>query len=79
MNNTGRNILTFLTGAVAGTIAGILLAPNSGKKTREIISQKANDLKEDLGEVIDHGTEKIKQLTESAFTKPGEITGVHRH
>ena len=79
MDNTGRNILTFLTGAVAGAIAGILLAPNSGKKTREIISQKANDLKEDLGEVIDHGTEKIQQLTESAFTKRGEITGVHRH
>ena len=32
MNNTGRNILTFLTGAVAGAIAGVLLAPNSGKK-----------------------------------------------
>lgn len=71
--------MTFLTGAVAGAIAGILLAPNSGKKTREIISQKANDLKEDLGEVFDHGTEKIKQLTESAFTKRGEISGVHRH
>ncbi len=71
MNSTGRNILTFLTGAVAGAIAGILLAPNSGKKTREIISQKANDLKEDLGEVFDHGTEKIKQLTGSAFTERG--------
>ena len=71
MNSTGKNILTFLTGAAAGAIAGILFASNSGKKTREIISQKANDLKEDLGEVIDHGTEKIKQLTGSAFTERG--------
>jgi len=43
MTNTGKTLLTFLTGAAAGAIAGILLAPKSGKETRQLLSSKASE------------------------------------
>lgn len=75
MNDTGKTILTFLTGAAAGALAGILLAPESGKKTREMISQKALDLKEDLDEAIDTGTDKLKDLSQSVFSDKSKLIG----
>ena len=39
-----RNVLiSILAGAAAGALAGILLAPEEGKKTRKIIKKKGED------------------------------------
>ncbi len=58
--------LAFLGGAVAGVVAGILLAPKSGKETRrdlkgyarraeEEVLEKAKEAREALDEVIERG------------------------
>ena len=39
-----------LTGAVVGTAAGILLAPKTGKESRQIVKSKATDLKVKAGD-----------------------------
>ena len=68
-------IFTFLTGAAAGALAGILLAPESGKKTRGVITKKARDIKDNLDEALDTGSEKLKSLSQSVFSEKGEFTG----
>jgi gas vesicle protein len=45
MNTTTKVITGFLAGASLGILTGILIAPNSGKKTREQIADKTKDLK----------------------------------
>ncbi len=41
--DTSKSILAFLAGAAAGAAAALLMAPDSGAKTREKIRAKAAD------------------------------------
>ncbi len=41
--DTGKTILAFLAGAAAGAVAALLLAPDSGERTRDRIRSKAAD------------------------------------
>lgn len=50
MNTTSKVITGFLAGASLGILTGILLAPNSGKKTREQIADKTKELKNRMAE-----------------------------
>lgn len=45
MNTTGKVLVGVLAGAAAGLLTGILMAPDSGKKTREKLLGKSQDLK----------------------------------
>jgi gas vesicle protein len=45
MNTAGKVMVGVLAGATAGLITGILIAPDSGRHTREKIAGKAKDLK----------------------------------
>jgi gas vesicle protein len=45
MNTTTKVLTGVLVGASVGIIAGILIAPDSGKRTREKIAGKTRDLK----------------------------------
>jgi len=49
--------LGFLLGAVAGVAIGFLYAPKSGKETRELLKEKAGEIKEKAEE----GFEKVKE------------------
>lgn len=74
---TANIFLGFLAGTVAGGVAGILLAPDSGKKSRQNIANKASQLKDDVGASVQKGVEKLNSLKESAFSlinKYGEET-----
>ncbi|MBI4033576.1 YtxH domain-containing protein [Candidatus Saccharibacteria bacterium] len=76
--HTGRKIAVgaLLAGAV-GYISGILTAPKSGKETREDITEKASeikdesvehlqDLRDELGELIDSAKDKTIALSARA-------------
>ena len=44
MNNTlGAKFLCFLTGMSIGAVVGMLYAPNSGRRTRELIADQAGE------------------------------------
>ncbi|MCA4897091.1 MAG: YtxH domain-containing protein [Cytophagales bacterium] len=45
MNTTSKVLTGVLVGASVGIIAGILIAPDSGKRTREKIVGKTRDLR----------------------------------
>ncbi len=52
MTNSGKVLLGVLAGAAAGVITGILVAPASGKETRENISSKTDELLTNLKEFM---------------------------
>ena len=71
-NHFWDSLLTFMAGAAAGFIAGILFAPASGKETRKKIKDQAVK----TGEAAKEGYEKITKEAEkrtsthrSHFTK----------
>ena len=62
--NTGQKILlSFLAGVSVGAVAGLLIAPNSGKETRKKLSQKAGDIKSSIGTQMTKLTDKVNELT----------------
>jgi gas vesicle protein len=69
MDNTGKVITALLIGAAAGAMAGLLLAPESGTKTRRKLSKTADDLLEDLEDAWEEGAEKIKELADEAVAE----------
>ena len=74
MKDNGYKILAgFLVGALGGLLTGIMVAPESGKKTREKLLEEANHLKDDLLARAEEQfevtkkrlTEKIDELSEA--------------
>ena len=43
--DTGKSMLCFVAGAVAGAVAALFLAPDSGENTRDKIKKGTSDLK----------------------------------
>jgi len=58
-NNSGSNFVSFLTGAAAGALAGILLAPDKGSTTRKKIKSQAQNVG---SEIDDNVHEKVDGL-----------------
>ena len=48
MSGSRKTFFAFLAGAIAGAVAGLLLAPDSGKNTRKKLADKAKDIKDKL-------------------------------
>jgi gas vesicle protein len=44
MNKVGKSLMTFSIGAAAGALAGLLLAPSSGNKTRKSLRTKVSNI-----------------------------------
>ena len=64
--STQRTLLGALIALPAGAAIGILLAPRSGKETREILRKKGNKAKDDLNDLLDHGFERWKEVRNQA-------------
>ena len=48
MSNDSKLLAGLIIGAAAGVAIGILIAPNSGKETRDNIKKKTDNLKDEL-------------------------------
>jgi gas vesicle protein len=62
MNNSGKIFLAALTGAVAGGVAGVLLAPESGEQTRKKLSKEADKAREELNDLVEKGKDTVEDL-----------------
>ena len=67
---TKRNslIVGLLTGAAAGAVAGLLLAPKTGKENRQIIAARATQAKQKVGDYVGSLRQRVRreQAPESA-------------
>jgi gas vesicle protein len=62
--DTGKTIFAFMAGAAAGAVAALLLAPESGARTRERIRAKAADITGTANERILEGLDAIQEVLE---------------
>ena len=53
--NTGNFILGTLVGGIIGSIAALLIAPQSGEQTQKLILEKGESWRQDAAERIDEG------------------------
>ena len=56
--------LSFLAGLMAGGVAGLLYAPQSGARTRRQLVNVAADAKERVGEMAEDATEAAERVVE---------------
>lgn len=71
MNNSDKGSIAaaFITGAAVGMAAAFLVAPKSGKETREDIKRNLVDTKNKINETVSSGNEAAKiKLNEAVNT-----------
>ena len=77
MAKSGKFFIATMVGAVAGAIGGLLLAPQSGKKTREDIKKVALKLSKEINGTIKDTKEKVEEVfgkaTEETIAKYKEV------
>ncbi len=65
MGKTGNTLVAILAGAAVGAVAGILLAPEQGQKTRRKISDGLKSGTDDLNCKMDDLKNQVKSLISS--------------
>ena len=58
---TRKALLSFLAGAAAGTLTGILAAPEKGSKTRKEITKKVKTISKDLENSLNGKVDELKK------------------
>lgn len=62
MKNPGKIFVTVLTGAIAGGVAGVLLAPEKGKETRKKLDKRAKKARKELDGLAKKGKGTFEDL-----------------
>jgi gas vesicle protein len=65
--------MAFLSGVTLGIAAGLLWAPQSGKRTREDLQDFATDTLDDAGEWIDTTKETFSDLLKRGKAAVGDV------
>jgi len=73
MNTTGKIIAAAAVGIAAGAVAGLLMAPRSGKDTREDIRRKGEQLADKVRDNIEQGRQQLSALRENLETRIREL------
>jgi gas vesicle protein len=59
-------ILSFLVGALTGAAAAVLMAPRSGRETREMLGERLRDAQEQGRNLGEQAAEKCRQALDDA-------------
>jgi gas vesicle protein len=71
----GMFLIGFLVGGVAGAVAALLLAPQSGEETRTLIKDKSIELRDMAAEQVDVMATKAGKVAEDAKARGKELVG----
>ncbi|MEO0331186.1 MAG: YtxH domain-containing protein [Bacteroidota bacterium] len=66
MDNEGKTLVAFVLGLAAGTLLGLTISPDSGKRNRKKMNDSANDALYDLEDAWEEGVERIKEIADIA-------------
>ena len=75
-SNAGSTLVGFALGAAVGAGLALLLAPDSGRKTRERLASTARKWGKDVGETMEHARDAVVELGTDAKSaiKSGQET-----
>ena len=80
-SNVGGIVAAFAAGALIGAGVALLMAPRSGKETRELLSQRTRDLKDKAKDAVDHArgaiTDRKNEIV--AAVEAAQETLAHEH
>ncbi|MBO5707704.1 MAG: YtxH domain-containing protein [Bacteroidales bacterium] len=62
--STGNSLLCFIAGAMAGAVAAVLLAPDSGENTRAKIREEAESISNKAKNRIKKGLDAVETVLE---------------
>lgn len=65
----GNVLIGALVGALAGALAMLLMAPQSGKKTRATIEKKGKQLRQQAAETIEEGVDQVRTKANAVSAK----------
>ncbi len=68
-SNFGSFVMGFTVGALAGAIASLLLAPQTGEETRQVIKEKAIELKDKSAESYEETKRRAEVAYQDAIRK----------
>ncbi len=74
-NNSTGLLLAMVAGAALGTLVGVLVAPNSGRKTRKKIKAKTRDLKEQAKHTYEEVADRVKEEYDHVSSSISETVG----
>ena len=72
-------IMSFVKGALVGLGVGLLVAPKSGRETRDDIVKKMDEMKKQGLDYADLATEKGKEYADLAAVRGTELTQTSKH
>lgn len=73
MSKTGVAIGAFVVGAAAGAIAGLLYAPKSGRETRALVADKAQDAWGATQEFSKNASVRVNEIGATVSSKGKEV------
>ena len=71
--SVGKFLAGFLVGGAVGAIAGLLLAPQSGEETREMLAKTSSDLYDKTEDSLKEIKEKAEDVVEDLQKKGDEL------
>lgn len=75
-NDFGSFVAGFALGALAGAVVSLLMAPQSGEETRQIIKDRAIELKDKGDETFEETKRKAEIAYKDALAKAEELSAV---
>lgn len=66
MNTSGKILTAAAVGLAAGAVAGLLLAPRSGKETRDLLKKKGEQAADKVKHGFEKGRRQVVDLKEKA-------------
>ncbi|HQK42742.1 MAG TPA: YtxH domain-containing protein [Anaerolineaceae bacterium] len=72
-NNFGSFVMGFVVGALSGAIASLLLAPQTGEETRQLIKDKTIELSEKGSATFEETKKKAEEAYKEALAKAQEV------
>ena len=66
MKNITKMLIALGAGLLAGGVLGVLFAPDKGAETRRKIREKGKDLKDQVGDELKWGKEKLGEKRKRA-------------